>query len=191
VKGSKVANEQHLAMAAMYKSGKSLVEVGREYGISGQRVHMIMQSLGVSREEGGVSVRRAERKAARQRAVDAALEAKLMQKWGMTSDEYAEHVAQYGNSNQTGSPMSKYLSQRKNAEKRGIQWLFTFKSWWVLWQESGLWDKRGRKSYGLGRIGDASTPFSPDTCRISTLTEIITGDFFVRAPTGNRIKQAA
>jgi len=43
------------------------------------------------------------------------------------------------------TPRYKYTHHRKDARKRGIEWLFTFDTWWNMWQSSGVWDHRGNQ----------------------------------------------
>jgi len=63
----------------------------------------------------------------------------------------------------------RYVQQRCVAHKRGIDWLFTFESWWQMWQDSGKWAERGRKlgQYCMARKGDIG-PYSPDNVEIVT-----------------------
>lgn len=65
------------------------------------------------------------------------------------------------------TPRGRYTEQRKRARQRGVEWLFTFESWWALWQKSGHWAERGRTAgkYCMSRAGDAG-PYSPGNCRI-------------------------
>lgn len=67
------------------------------------------------------------------------------------------------------TPMGKYITQRANADTRGIPWQFTFKTWWKMWQESGKWEQRGRGPgcYFMCREGDEGA-YSPENCRIAT-----------------------
>jgi len=58
-----------------------------------------------------------------------------------------------------------YVRQRDTAKSRGIDWLFTFKAWWAMWEASGMWEFRGRtKAKGgweMSRPGDVG-PYSPE-----------------------------
>jgi len=49
-----------------------------------------------------------------------------------------------------------YRQQELNARKRGIPWLFTFETWWSIWDKSGHWNERGRDShqYCMSRFDD-------------------------------------
>lgn len=61
----------------------------------------------------------------------------------------------------------RYTEQRYIAKQRSIEWLFTFETWWDMWQQSGKWEQRGRKrgQWCMGRRGDTG-PYSPDNVDI-------------------------
>jgi hypothetical protein len=63
----------------------------------------------------------------------------------------------------------RYVQQRCVARTRKIDWLFTFETWWQMWQDSGKWAERGRKlgQYCMARKGDVG-PYSPDNVEIVT-----------------------
>lgn len=67
-----------------------------------------------------------------------------------------------------------YQRQKDTAKQRGIEWRFTFASWWRMWEESGKWEMRGRtKGMGgweMSRPGDVG-PYSPDNVVIVTHRE--------------------
>lgn len=72
--------------------------------------------------------------------------------------------------NQT--PMGKYIRQRANAHRREIPWEFTFESWWKVWEDSGMWEfrGRGRDGYVMSRINDEG-PYCPENVEIKTMRE--------------------
>jgi hypothetical protein len=49
-----------------------------------------------------------------------------------------------------------FMTQKENARRRGIEFLFTFEEWWEIWESSGRWEQRGRKSgnYVMARFRD-------------------------------------
>lgn len=65
-----------------------------------------------------------------------------------------------------------YKAQEDRAKTRDIDWLFTYSSWCDVWEQSGKWDKRGKRSsqYCMGRIGDTG-PYSPENVIIITNKE--------------------
>jgi hypothetical protein len=60
-----------------------------------------------------------------------------------------------------------YCKQRYCAEKRGIGWLFIFRTWWLVWSKSGHWHARGRGlgKFQMARHGDAGD-YAPDNVKI-------------------------
>lgn len=61
------------------------------------------------------------------------------------------------------TPKGRYAQHREHARQRGIEWRFTFESWWRKWQRSGKWEKRGNKKgeYIMARIADRG-PYSDE-----------------------------
>lgn len=59
------------------------------------------------------------------------------------------------------TPLGKFEQQRRQAKQREIQWLLTFDEWWLIWQESGHWEQRGKRAgqYVMSRNGDVG-PYS-------------------------------
>lgn len=69
-------------------------------------------------------------------------------------------------------PALAYYTQKSRAAMRGIEWHFTPESWWRIWEASGKWRYRGRKSgnFVMARREDVG-PYAPDNVRICTGTE--------------------
>lgn len=61
---------------------------------------------------------------------------------------------------------------RRNAKKRGIEFLFTLPEWWAWWQIDGRWEQRGmgRDALVMARRGDAG-PYSPENVYCATHSE--------------------
>jgi len=70
------------------------------------------------------------------------------------------------------TPRARYCQQKCAADKRGIEWLFTFETWWKMWEESGKWELRGNKhgQYCMARFNDIG-PYSPDNVEIMLATQ--------------------
>jgi len=167
-------------MLVMYDGGHTLAEIGEKYSLSRQAVQVIFKKMGVSAEGRGARAR----KAAKDQVREKNTAERIMNSWGLTVPEYKQHISQHGSSGRVGSPLHRYMHQRKDAIHRGNTWNFTFKTWWAMWEESGKWDARGTGQYGMGRVGNSSTPFGPDTCRVAPLSDILSGEFFVRTYPG-------
>jgi hypothetical protein len=60
------------------------------------------------------------------------------------------------------TPQYYYNGQKQSAKARGIEWLFTFETWWEVWERSGKYDKRGCRTgqYVMARHGDTG-PYAP------------------------------
>lgn len=70
------------------------------------------------------------------------------------------------------APKDRYPEQRRGAIRRGVEWHFTFESWWDVWQKSGKWEQRGCRlgQYVMARSGDCG-PYSVENVRIITCSE--------------------
>lgn len=55
------------------------------------------------------------------------------------------------------TPKFAFACQRAQARRRKVDWKLTFEQWWQIWQDSGHWERRGRKwdCYVMCRVGDA------------------------------------
>lgn len=174
----------HQAMIDMYKSGSTLENIGGAYGISRERVRQIIASTGLTRIDGGSSIRcflNSGKKISAAKVANEKTEARIRSTWAMSLDNYKAHVSEYGSSSEKSSPMAKYIQQRKTAQYRGIAWNFTFPEWWGVWQESGKWDERGlsKDGYVMARWGDGVVPYSVGTVHICTQSENSKESFIV------------
>lgn len=142
--------ERALAMAAKYRSGATLQEIGDYYSLTRERVRQILSyDLGLTRTDGG----QASRTAARKAAAAARREQNFIRKYGMTESELRRaqsHIDKLG-----GQPMDRYRMQKRSASTRGIPWRLTFAEWWLAWTQSGKYAERGRgQGYCMARYSD-------------------------------------
>jgi len=65
------------------------------------------------------------------------------------------------------TPRVKYDNHKSRARQRGIEWGFTFETWWAMWEP--YFENMGQtsSSFHMCRTGDTG-PYSPDNCRIDT-----------------------
>lgn len=58
-------------------------------------------------------------------------------------------------------PIAKFRFQKNRAEIRGVEWKMSFDEWMKVWEDSGRWELRGRKTgcYCMCRYGDTG-PYS-------------------------------
>ena len=70
------------------------------------------------------------------------------------------------------TPQDAFRDQKRSAFNRNILWEFTFEEWWAVWEASGKWEQRGRKSgqYCMARYGDIGS-YSADNVKIVTVNE--------------------
>lgn len=146
------------AMAAMYRAGKTLEDIGQVYGITRERVRQIIaKEHSISAEDGGQAVR-AKLDRNRKRA---ASEAECYSKHGCSRQQLKDlrtlgRTMVLDGACRERTPIGAFSRQRCNAKKRGIAWTLTLWDWWTIWQESGHWDERGRTggSYVMCRFAD-------------------------------------
>ena len=65
------------------------------------------------------------------------------------------------------TPQFKYSNHMFHARQRGVEWGFTFETWWEMWEP--YFDQMGQTSdsYHMCRTRDVG-PYSPENCRIDT-----------------------
>jgi len=75
----------------------------------------------------------------------------------------------------TQTPKGRYVQQKVQATKRGIDWELSFEEWFSIWQNSGHWEERGfgKDKYCMCRFGDTG-PYSATNVCIAT-TELNKG----------------
>lgn len=145
-------------MAALYTSGKTLNEIGLEFGVTRERVRQLLAKFfSISREDGGQHKQAIENRL----KFEANRNRRSIARWGCEWDDYAKLRA-------LKTPTRAFTSQRNNANKRGIEWQLTLWQWWSIWQQSGHWTNRGRgRGYCMCRKGDQG-PYSTDNVYIAT-----------------------
>lgn len=141
-------------MAAMYRAGKRLKEIGEVYGVTRERVRQIIKKEhGLTGEDGGASATAAVRRRERERKQDEAYQ----KRHGCSFAEYREirDLSRAMVADGLKSPLASYIGQRQNAKRRGIGWNISLVDWWAIWDQSGKWSQRGRgQGYMMCRFGD-------------------------------------
>jgi hypothetical protein len=148
-------------MAALYKSGKTLQEIGHQYGITRERVRQLITKLyGLGRNDGGEHKRSIEKRA----IFEAKRNARYLKRYGCGWDQFVDLRAMK-------KPLYAFQSQKNCAGFRGISWELNLWQWWSIWQQSGKWSERGRgQGYVMCRTGDVG-PYSVDNVFIATARE--------------------
>lgn len=159
--GYSKADDRSREMAASYKNGQTLLEIGKCHGVTRERVRQIISKHhGMTGKKGGQCVRAKKRRIISQAKRDAA----ALKKWGCTFSQYAML-------RQMRKPTGAFTGQKRNAKVRGIGWELTLWQWWTIWQVSGHWEERGRgRGYHMCRRHD-SGPYSVDNVYIATGVE--------------------
>jgi DNA-binding CsgD family transcriptional regulator len=164
-------------MAALYTSGKTLHEIGQEFGVTRERVRQLLTKFfSITREDGGQH----KQAIANRLRFEAKRNQRCLARWGCCWDDYAKLRA-------LKTPTRAFTSQRNNANKRGIEWQLTLWQWWSIWQQSGHWADRGRGTgYCMCRKGDQG-PYSIDNVYIATHAKNIQ-DYWADVKSGARIR---
>ncbi len=157
-------------MAALYRNGYTLVQIGEQYGITRERVRQIIAKVhGMNRFSGGQHAKAEKTAAKKQSKKDAA----CYKRYGCSHSEWrgllelGEVMVSEGKSSNT-TPTGAYRMQKKNAAARGIPFHLTVTQWWDIWQTSGKWDERGRgQGYVMCRRGDEG-PYAVGNVYIDT-----------------------
>jgi hypothetical protein len=141
---------------SLYRDGKTLEEIGGVYGISRERVRQLLSRRGLSRRDGGQSVR-ASRRAFK---IAETSNARSLQQWGCSWDQYCSI---------RGKPSRAWCLHRRNARVRGIGFELTLWQWWTIWRDSGRWPERGHgaEKYAMCRFNDVG-PYAVGNVYIAT-----------------------
>lgn len=173
-------------IAAMFKSGRTLQEIGNEFKVSRERVRQIISRQGIHREDGGLHVKLFSEERYRPTPTYRP-ELRCFTTYGCS----IEAVAAIDGEAPRGSPSSpsgKFRTQKRSAKTRGIEWKITLPEWWRIWHESGKWTLRGRgKGYCMARVGDTG-PYSTDNVEIKTIGENFS-ESYIKHPWRERFPQ--
>jgi len=163
VKGIKVVNEirvkqlsdRTIAIIEAFKQGKTLEEIGEQYKISRERVRQILKIEGITSKQGGAHIRRLDSEKSQTIAIKEKKNKKCIATYGCTTDELTR-LNDGEISSKKQSKAQKFKKQLNNARLRGVVFNLTFPQWVAVWEESGLYDARGRgkSGYCMARYGN-------------------------------------
>lgn len=169
----KQPDERSRMMAALYREGYTLKQIGEQYGITRERVRQIITKLhGLRQPDGGATVRAEKGRQCFREARDA----RYLAKWGLPYQEVAE-IRQLARKLMASgvawerTPIGAFVRQRVNARWRDIPWELSFAQWWGIWRASGKWEQRGRgQGYVMCRQGDVG-PYAVGNVFIASARE--------------------
>ena len=136
-----------LKMAEMFRQGLTLQEIGRQHGLTRERVRQLLHWGGIAPDEGGKSVR-----------VEAMRSVSISKERQRQAKQEARFGVPYDllQALRANGATRAFQQQRRTSSIRGIEWRLTLGQWWAVWQTSGKFDQRGRGigSYCMSRIRD-------------------------------------
>ena len=155
-----------MRIVALYLSGVTLQAIGERYGLTRERVRQIVSRNGVCAHDGGKQVALSQKAALRESLADE----RSFRKRGCDRATYKEISQQLDRHGKT--PQKRYFEHKNNCERMKLDWQFSFYEWWLVWEQSGMWLKRGRHcdGYVMARI-DKNGPFSADNVEIISQSE--------------------
>jgi hypothetical protein len=151
-------------LAAHYKAGKNMQQIGDFYGVTRERVRQVLVSIGINYSSSGRALSADQkRKSAAERRIEWK-EQNILKRWGCSVEEHKE-------GKKLGYVLA-FTEQRRNARNRGIEWRLSYKQWIDWWRATGRLDARGRTGggYCMSRIGD-SGPYSLENIECKTIAE--------------------
>lgn len=165
--------ERATMMAALYRQGYTLEQIGAQYGITRERVRQIITGdFALTAKDGGASFLRE----LKQKEWERRAEARCVKKNGCSREEL-ESIRAVGREalaqglHEAAHPIRAFTTQRCNARRRGIGWELSLWEWWQIWQQSGKWKLRGRgQGYVMARDGDAG-PYAVGNVFITTAAD--------------------
>jgi DNA-binding CsgD family transcriptional regulator len=167
-------------MAALYKGGQTLKEIGDRFSITRERVRQVLaKHFGMTATDGGQHFKAEEKR----RRFEARRDQRSLAKWGCGWDQYVALRRMV-------KPTRAFALQRRNAITRGIAWELNLWQWWGIWQHSGHWDERGRGAgYQMCRNGDTGAYAVGNVYIASGITNI--QDYWHDVKSGARTRKAS
>lgn len=165
-------------MRALYVGGKTLADIGNDFGVTRERVRQILNKhYGIRAQDGGQSIAMRKKRC----AINKARDARSLKLWGCDYREYRRILKH------PDQPTRAYSAQRKNTHSRELEWKLSLWQWWKIWEQSGHWSDRGRgRGYCMCRLNDIG-PYSIDNVYIATNAENVQ-DYWADVNSGARTR---
>lgn len=159
-----------LRMAQMYREGKTLAEIGDEFGITRERVRQLIRPL-MTGQKGGRTVRA--EKLAKERKEDRLQrqDSRCREEFGCDYETAIRlNLGLHPTHNAHGTRASAYLHQKKAMESlyHGVEYKLTFPQWVEAWGDKIIY--KGRGKWALCRI-DPTKGFTIDNVRPMEMRE--------------------
>lgn len=171
--------KRRLEMAALFRAGRTMAEVGAIYGMTGEAIRQHLVKAGIATDEGGKSINAYEQRS----DILAKKNEAHLRFYGCTTFQLNELK-------RLRKPIKAYKSQKSGARERGIDWELNLWQWWTIWQESGCWQERGRCSgqFVMCRHGDDG-PYAIGNVYIATTEQNIRDGYINRGFNLKRIRR--
>lgn len=182
-------------IARRYLSGGTCTAIADEVGLTAERVRQILRALGISRLQGGVSLRTARRQLLQDKDRLRKLERTARRDYRCSHEEVEKVLAEWRAISPAyrrlphwshRSPLHRfrvfYASASRN-RRRPVA--LTLPEWWTVWKDSGHW-----KNYGRGRrrhhmeVRDPTRPV--DVRNVLVTSSLETAKSSVRRPSTRR-----
>ena len=143
-------------IARRYLSGGTCTAIADEVGLTAERVRQILRALGISRVQGGVSLRTARRQLLQDKERLRKLERTARRNYRCSHEEVERVLAEWRAISPAyrrlphwshRSPLHRFRVFHASASRhRRRRVALTLPEWWAVWKDSGHW-----KNYGRGR----------------------------------------
>lgn len=155
-------------MCSLYKSGRTLQEIGDMYDMTRERVRQIIGKYGLKGKSGGKFVSSTPNKIHSEIERRKKAEARCFSTYGCDIKTFSEMNEGLRRTDKK-SPVLKFVHQRNSARYRKIEWELTFFQWMTIWRNSGKWAERGQGigKYCMARKLDTG-PYSESNVYITT-----------------------
>lgn len=164
-----MTSKRSIQIKEMFLAGKTMEEIGDEFGFSRQRAQAILKQFGLFAADGGHAVRRQRSAVTRAQSRRVINDMNAKANYGCTYAELLE--ANEGMAlTANGSFAERFTRQKINAGIRGVAWEITLPEWKEVWVSSGRWGERGKTGYVMGRDND-SGPYAVGNVHICTSSE--------------------
>ena len=168
----------------LFTHGRTLQEIGDVFDVTRERIRQLLRAWNVAPDAGGSRMRsfvnrtdtrrrQLERKARKDSRTERVFDCSIEEVERIAGPDYARRpwVSMH---KRIPGPGLMYMEQKRNAERRLVEWKFSLPEWWAVWEKSGKFEQRGRGrgNYVMARLGDRG-PYSTENVYIAEFCENI------------------